>query len=90
MSGMTVEVLGFRSERCGPCKQLRPILGELDEEYEDVEFSHVDVEEETDTMNEYSVRAVPTLVVLHDGEVQAQMTGFQQKETIEEQLTALV
>ncbi|ELY97949.1 thioredoxin family protein [Natrialba asiatica] len=87
---MSVEVIGFRAEWCGPCKQLRPILDELDEEYEDVEFSHVDIAEETETVNEYSVQSVPTLVILNDGEIQTQMTGFQQKETIEEQLTALV
>ncbi len=87
---MDVEVLGFRAEWCGPCKQLRPILDNLDEEYEEVEFSHIDIEEQTELVNKYSVQAVPTIVVIGNDEVQAQMTGFQPKETIEEQLTPLV
>lgn len=87
---MSVEVLEFHAAWCGPCKQQRPIVDDLDEEYGDVTFSYVDIEEDTDIAREYDVQTVPTLVILHDEIEQARLTGFQQRETIEAQLTALV
>ena len=82
-----VEILDFSAEWCGPCEQQKSILKELEDDYGDVEFSYIDIEDEMETANKYGVQAVPTLVVLDDeGGVHAQMVGLQQKDTLTEHI----
>ncbi|MEF8820301.1 MAG: thioredoxin domain-containing protein [Haloferacaceae archaeon] len=83
---MTVRLKDFYADWCGPCKTQDPILEEIEEDYPDVEFEKVDVDQNQDVANEYSVRSLPTLVVEDDdGEVE-RFIGVTQREQIVEAL----
>ncbi|MFB6159970.1 MAG: thioredoxin family protein [Haloferacaceae archaeon] len=80
---MTVRLKDFYADWCGPCKTQDPILEDLADDYPDVEFEKVDVDENQDVANQYSVRSLPTVVVENDdGEVE-RFIGVTQREEIE-------
>ncbi|QLG29104.1 thioredoxin fold domain-containing protein [Halorarum halophilum] len=85
---MSVRLKDFYADWCGPCKTQDPILEELEEEYPDVDFEKVDVEEEQDIANQYQVRSLPTLVVENDDGVVERFVGVTQREDIEEALSS--
>jgi len=69
-------LLDFWAEWCGPCKMIGPLLGELSEEYSDkVKIVKLNVDENSNTAIQYSVRSIPTLILFKDGQVQAQHVG---------------
>ena len=69
-------LLDFWAERCGPCKMIGPLLGELSEEYaEKVKIVKLNVDENNNTAIQYAVRSIPTLILFKDGQVQAQHIG---------------
>ncbi|MFB6167979.1 MAG: thioredoxin domain-containing protein [Haloferacaceae archaeon] len=79
---MTVRLKDFYADWCGPCKTQDPILDEVEADFPDVEFEKVDVDENQDVANEYSVRSLPTLVIEDDdGEVE-RFIGVTQREQI--------
>ncbi|MBB6646766.1 thioredoxin [Halobellus ruber] len=80
---MTVRLLDFYADWCGPCKKQDPILEELEAEYDDVEFRKIDVDTEQDVANQYQVRSLPTVVVERDGDIVDRFVGFTQREDIE-------
>ncbi|RLM53366.1 thioredoxin [Halobellus sp. Atlit-31R] len=80
---MTVRVLDFHADWCGPCKKQDPILEELMAEYGDVEFQKIDVDDEQEIANQYQVRSLPTVVVERDGDIVDRFVGFTQREDIE-------
>lgn len=80
---MTVRLLDFYADWCGPCKKQDPILEELEAEYDDVEFVKIDVDDEQDVANQYQVRSLPTVVVERDGDILERFVGFTQREDIE-------
>ena len=80
---MTVRLLDFYADWCGPCKTQDPILDELTEDYGDVEFQKVDVDEEQETANQYQVRSLPTVIVENDDGVVDRFVGVTQREDIE-------
>jgi thioredoxin 1 len=83
---MTVRLKDFYADWCGPCKTQDPILDELAEEYGDVEFQKIDVDQDQETANEYSVRSLPTLVVENDDGVVERFVGVTQRDQIEKAL----
>ncbi len=82
-----VKLIEFHAEWCGPCKTQEPIVDGIAESRDDFTLEKVDIDEEQETANQYSVRSIPTLVVEDDdGEVVEQFIGVTQAEDIEEAL----
>jgi thioredoxin 1 len=80
---MTVTLKDFYADWCGPCKTQDPILEDLEEEYEDIEFEKVNVDEEQDVANEYQVRSLPTLIIENDDGIVERFVGVTQADDIE-------
>ena len=82
-------VIDFHATWWGPCKVLSPILEELDDEIEGVEFVKLDVDQHPQIAGQNQVMGVPTVVILKDGEVKDRFVGVQPKEVIKEKITSL-
>ena len=82
-------VIDFHATWCGPCKVLSPILEELNEEIENVEFVKLDVDQHPQIAGQNQVMGVPTVVILKDGEVKDRFVGVQPKEVIKEKINSL-
>ena len=72
----------FQADWCGPCKQQKPVVKEIEAEEDNVEIEEFDVEDDQEVVNEYEVKSVPTLVIEKNDEVVEQLTGFTQKEKL--------
>ncbi|WP_181692018.1 thioredoxin [Natronomonas sp. LN261] len=83
---MSVTLKDFYADWCGPCKTQDPILEELAEDFPDVEFEKVDVDDEQDVANEYQVRSLPTLIVENEGGVVERFVGVTQRDDLESAL----
>ena len=82
-------VIDFHATWCGPCKVLSPILEELNDEIEGVEFVKLDVDQHPQIAGQNQVMGVPTVVILKDGEVKDRFVGVQPKEVIKEKITSI-
>ena len=80
----TIPVLiDFWAEWCGPCKMIGPILEELAEELGNkIKIMKIDVDKNNQTAVKYSIRSIPTLMIIKDGVVQAQHIGAASKSQI--------
>lgn len=76
------EVLKFSASWCGPCQALGMTLKGIDDL--GVEIKEIDIDEQLDLAAEYSIRSVPTLVVLEDGKEVRRKSGALNKAQIKE------
>jgi len=83
---MTVTLMDFMADWCGPCKTQEPIIEDLEADYPDVEFERIDVDENQDVANEYQVRSLPTLIVENDDGVVERFIGVTQADDLEDAL----
>ncbi|TSD15258.1 thiol reductase thioredoxin [Haloglomus irregulare] len=84
---MSVSLMDFHADWCGPCKTQDPILDELKNDWGDrFDLEKVNVDEEQDVANEYQVRSLPTLIVENDDGVVERFVGVTQREDIEDAL----
>ena len=75
-------LIDFWATWCGPCQMQGPIVEELSEELTDVLVGKVNVDEEPDLAERYSVMSIPTLLVFKNGEVVQKAVGLQSKENL--------
>lgn len=62
---MSVTVYHFWSPTCEPCKNIKPAIEDLKEEFENVTWVSVNTHDDTNGYaQKYSVSVVPTLVVV--------------------------
>ena len=63
-------LVDFWAEWCGPCKVLTPILEELSDELQDkINVVKINLDENQELAMKYSIRSIPTLLLLDKGEL---------------------
>lgn len=75
-------VVDFWAEWCGPCKKMAPHYEEVSEEIGEVKFGKVNMEENQQLGGKMGVRALPTLLILKDGNEVARKSGYMNKEQL--------
>jgi len=68
-----IVIVDFWATWCGPCKQFAPVFDAASEKHADVVFAKVNTEEQQSLSAEFSIRSIPTLMVLRE-----QITVFMQ------------
>lgn len=66
---MLKKVVRVHANWCMPCKSLAPIFEEISnmEEFKDIEFKSVDVDDDEDMLTEkYQIRSVPTVILVDE------------------------
>ena len=81
-------LLDFWAEWCGPCKMLTPTFERLADKFgESITFAKINVDELPDLANKFSVRSIPTLVLLQGGDVVERLVGLRSEQELTQVLS---
>ena len=84
-------VIDFFASWCGPCKQLTPILDEIEQHHKgDVIFERIDIDQKPELAQEFHIEAIPMLMfITPEGEYQT-IVGLEKPAVIEAKIAELL
>lgn len=62
-----IVIVDFWASWCGPCMSFLPVYEKVSKDYPDVVFGKVDTEEQVELAQHFSIRSIPTLMVIREG-----------------------
>jgi len=77
-----VVLVDFYATWCGPCKKLSPIIEEVATEHDEIKLIKVDVDQNPNLSQQFSITAMPTLVVIKNGEEVDRSVGLVSKQKV--------
>lgn len=84
-------VIDFWAEWCGPCRMIGPLIEELADQYADrAIIGKCDIDSNNDIAVKYSVRNIPTVLYIKNGEVVDKQVGATTKAKLEEKLIKII
>ena len=73
----------FWATRCGSCREMAPVLEILSEEKKGlIKICTINIDEESVLASVYNVLAVPSMMVIQNGEITSASTGAKSKEEL--------
>lgn len=83
-------VIDFYADWCGPCRMVGPVLEKLSNEFTNVDFYKVDVDNEPDVSTANKVTSIPTLLFISSNGTVSRFSGALPEKALREKIAALV
>ena len=85
---MSVQLIDFYADWCGPCIAMKPVVEELGKELSGrVEIKKINVDENQEEASKYGVMSIPTYLILKDGKEVDRFVGVTSKEVIKHKIS---
>jgi len=78
--------LDFYGDWCGPYKQMLPILKKVNKSEDNITFYKVDIDTNKDIVETYSIKSIPTVVVIENGKEIGRFAGAMTEEDVKNKL----
>ncbi len=75
-------VLYFTAEWCKPCEKVKPIVEQLNRDQITARFFMIDADSETEMVEDFSIKSIPTFVLIEDNKEVGRINGAKTREEL--------
>ncbi len=90
LSGDNVVAADFWETWCAPCRASGPIFEEVSDDYPDIEFYTVNIDEESNIAAKHGIRSIPNIKFFCSGLEVGQVIGYKPKEQLKQDIERIL
>ena len=90
LSGDNVVAADFWATWCAPCRASGPIVEEVSNDYPDIEFFTVNIDEEANLAARHGIRSIPVIKFFCSGLEVGQVIGYRPKEQLKQDIERIL
>lgn len=75
-------LLDFWAEWCGPCRMMSEVVDDIAETRSDIKVCKVNVDDERDMAIKFGIDAIPTIILIKNGDTAGEAVGYMQKDEL--------
>jgi thioredoxin 1 len=79
-------IIDFYADWCAPCHVMKPVFEKASNEFKKVIFYKVNVDKSQSISSQFSIRSLPTILLLKNGEEVNRVTGVIYEEKLKEKI----
>ncbi|MFH1590187.1 MAG: thioredoxin [archaeon] len=84
-------IIDFWAEWCAPCRMMGPVFEELSNQYEGkLKFAKLNTETEPALAGSFSIRGIPSLLIMKNGQEIDRIVGFAPKEILKQKIDSVL
>lgn len=66
----------FWASWCGPCKQMNPSIKKIEDEFPNVKFLSIEIEQVPEIAQRFRIKSLPSILLLKDGQEVKRINGL--------------
>lgn len=75
-------IIDFWADWCGPCRMMSDTIDEIAQTRSDIKVCKVNVDEERDLAVKFSISAIPTVLLIKNGDTVETAVGYMKKDEL--------
>jgi len=83
----SVNLFYFTADWCQPCKNIKPIVQEINRDKTGLKFHMIDADIEQELVQRFKIQSLPTFIIISQGKEITRLIGMQTKEKLQEFLS---
>ena len=83
-------LIDFWATWCGPCRMMSPVVDQLAEETDAIKVGKINVDEQPELAQKYSVMSIPTVIIFKNGDIADKTVGAQPIGALREMINAVL
>ena len=81
-------LVDFYADWCGPCRTLTPVLEKLSNQYPEVAFCKLNIDDNPESAQKCNIASIPTIILFKNGQPVEKFVGVQSERVLSEAIIA--
>ncbi|MEM4270683.1 MAG: thioredoxin [Candidatus Pacearchaeota archaeon] len=85
-----ISIVDFYAEWCMPCVMMAPVLESVAEDFKNIKFAKINVDDAQETAEKYQISSIPCIIIFKEGKEIDRIIGGMSEESLKNMIKEII